>query len=108
MERQCLLAQRWGRQGHPGRRHVACELVRDQAFDVARRAERTRDLGLRVSVILRAAEALDALGDLGDSHALRVRAFHKLGTVGEHLAGVGAGTFVSVSGSVPGADRSYQ
>jgi hypothetical protein len=79
MERQCRLAQCWERLGHPGQRHTARELVRDLAFEVASRAARAEDLGLRVSVILRAAEALDALGDLGDAHALRARAFYKLG-----------------------------
>jgi hypothetical protein len=80
MERQCRLSRQWARLGHPGQHHVARELVRDQAFEVARRAERTPDLGLRVAVILRAAETLDALGDLGDAHVLRARAFHRLGS----------------------------
>jgi hypothetical protein len=79
MERQCRLSQCWDRLGHPGQRHSARERVRDLAFDVSSRAARTEDLGLRVSVVLRAAEVLDALGDLGDAHALRVRAFYKLG-----------------------------
>ncbi|MEY2875073.1 MAG: hypothetical protein RLZZ373_2444 [Pseudomonadota bacterium] len=79
MECQCLLSQGWHRLGHPGQHHAARERVRDLAFEVARRGERSEDLGLRVSVILRAAEALDALSDLGDAHALRARAFHRLG-----------------------------
>jgi hypothetical protein len=79
MERQCRLSQCWDRLGHPGQCHAARELVRDLAFDVARRAARTEDLGLRVAVILRAAEVLDVLGDLSDAHALRARAFYKLG-----------------------------
>jgi hypothetical protein len=78
MELQRRLSQCWAQLGHPGRRHVARELTRDLAFDVARRAERTPDLGLRVVVILRAAEVLDTLGDQSDAHALRVRAFHRL------------------------------
>jgi hypothetical protein len=88
MERQCRLSQRWVRLGHPGQCHAARERVRDLAFDVASRAERLTDLGQRVSVILRTAEALDVLGDLSDAHALRVRAFHKLGAVSGHLAAV--------------------
>jgi hypothetical protein len=79
LEQQCRLSQCWAQRGHPGRRHVARELTRDLAFDVARRAERTADLGLRVVVILRAAEVLDMLGDQGDAHVLHVRAFHGLG-----------------------------
>ncbi|MEN9482860.1 MAG: hypothetical protein RJB37_740 [Pseudomonadota bacterium] len=79
MERQWQLAQHWQQLGHPGQRHAAREQVRDLAFEVARRGERTEDLGLRVSVILRAAEALEALGDQSDAHALRARAFHRLG-----------------------------
>lgn len=79
MERQCRLSQRWERLGHPGLRHAARERVRDLAFDVAGRAERTDDLGLRVSVILRSAEALDVLGDLAEANTLRARAFHRLG-----------------------------
>jgi hypothetical protein len=79
MERQWQLAQHWQQLGHPGQRHAAREQVRDLAFEVARRGERTDDLGLRVSVILRAAEALEALGDQSDAHALRARAFHRLG-----------------------------
>ena len=79
MERQWQLAQHCQQLGHPGQRHAAREQVRDLAFEVARRGERTEDLGLRVSVILRAAEALEALGDQSDAHALRARAFHRLG-----------------------------
>ncbi len=79
MERQYQLSQCWARLGHPGQRHAARELVRDLAFDVASRVARTEDLGLRVSVVLRAAEVLEALGDLSDAHALRARAFYKLG-----------------------------
>lgn len=79
MERQCRLSQCWSRLGHPGQCHAARERVRDLAFDVAARATRTEDLGLRVSVTLRAAEVLDAMGDLTDAHALRARAFYKLG-----------------------------
>jgi hypothetical protein len=79
LERQCRLSRCWAQLGHPGRHHVARELTRDLAFDVARRAERTHDLGLRVVVILRAAEVLDLLGDQSDALALRVRAFHRLG-----------------------------
>jgi hypothetical protein len=79
MERQWQLARHWQQLGHPGQRHAAREQVRDLAFEVARRGERTDDLGLRVSVILRAAEALEALGDQSDAHALRARAFHRLG-----------------------------
>jgi hypothetical protein len=79
MEHQCRLAQCWERLGYPGQLYMTRELVRDLAFDVSSRAARTEDLGLRVSVVLRAAEALDALGDLSDAHALRARAFYKLG-----------------------------
>lgn len=79
MERQCWLSQCWERLGHSGQCHTARERVRDLAFDVSSRAARTEDLGLRVSVVLRAAEVLDTLGDLSDAHALRVRAFYKLG-----------------------------
>lgn len=78
MERQFRLSQCWSRAGHPGRCQAAREQVRDLAFDVAARATRTEDLGLRVSVTLRAAEVLDAVGDLGDAHVLRARAFYKL------------------------------
>lgn len=79
MERQCRLAQCWERLGYPGQRHMTRELVRDLAFEASSRAARTEDLGLRVSVVLRAAEVLDTLGDLSDAHALRARAFYKLG-----------------------------
>lgn len=79
MERQCRLSQCWHRLGHRGRCHAAREQVRDLAFDVAARATRTEDLGLRVSATLRAAEVLDAVGDLADAHVLRARAFYKLG-----------------------------
>jgi hypothetical protein len=79
MERQWQLAQHWQPLDHPGQRHAAREQVRDLAFEVVRRGERSEDLGQRVSVILRAAEALEALGDQSDAHALRTRALHRLG-----------------------------
>lgn len=82
MERQSRLSQCWERLGHAGQRHTTRERVRDLAFEVAGRATRTDDLGLRVSSTLRAAEVLDTLGDLVDAHALRARAFYKLGAAG--------------------------
>jgi len=79
MERQWQLAQHWQPLDHPGQRHATREQVRDLAFEVARHGERSEDLGQRVSVILRAAEALEALGDQSDAHTLRARACHRLG-----------------------------
>lgn len=90
MERLVMLAQHWRVLGAPVQVHSVAEQVRDLAFDVARRVERLDDLGLRVSVMLRAAEALEQLGDRGDAHAMRARAFHRLGTgfsAGPGLAG---------------------
>jgi hypothetical protein len=105
MERQCRLSLCWDRLGHPGQCHVARERVRDLAFDVAGRATRTDDLGLRLSVTLRAAEVLDTLGDLVDAHALRARAFFKLGSANlrENSSGL-----TDAAPSPCGAARSYQ
>lgn len=104
MERQLRLSQCWSRTGHPGRCQASREQVRDLAFDVAARTSRTEDLGLRVSVTLRAAEVLDAVGDLADAHALRARAFYKLGA--SEPGGVGSGLQVPTALSRCAA-RSY-
>lgn len=68
----------WRAMDHPMQVRLIDEQARDLAFEIARRCERLDDLGLRVAIILRAAEALERLGDRDDAHAMRARAFYRL------------------------------
>lgn len=68
----------WRAIDHPMQVRLLGEQARDLAFEIARRCERVDDLGLRVTIILRAAEALERLGDRDDAHAMRARAFYRL------------------------------
>ena len=72
----------WRAIDHPMQVRLLGEQARDLAFEIARRCERVDDLGLRVTIILRAAEALERLGDRDDPHAMRARALYRLHPTG--------------------------
>jgi len=80
LEAMARLLGLWTLRDRPAAARLAMEQVRDTAFDLARRVERSPDLGLMCTVLLRAADVLEQVGDASDAQALRSRAFHRLGS----------------------------
>ena len=80
LETMARLLRMWVERDRPAAARIAIEQVRDTAFDLARQIERSADLGLRCTMLLRAADVLEQVGDAVDAQSLRSRAFHRLGS----------------------------
>ncbi|MEN9366711.1 MAG: hypothetical protein RL489_1069 [Pseudomonadota bacterium] len=80
LEAMDRLLRMWVERDRPAAARLAIEQVRDTAFDLARRVERSEDLGLRCTLLLRTADVLERIGDAVDAQSLRARAFHRLGS----------------------------
>ncbi|MFM2347789.1 MAG: hypothetical protein RL654_2542 [Pseudomonadota bacterium] len=80
LEAMARMLRLWVERDRPAAARRAIEQVRDTAFDLARRVERSEDLGLRCTMLLRTADVLERIGDVVDAQSLRARAFHRLGS----------------------------
>jgi hypothetical protein len=80
LEAMARLLGLWTLRDRPEAARLAMEQVRDTAFDLARRVERSPDLGVLCTMLLRAADVLEQVGDASDAQALRSRAFRRLGS----------------------------
>lgn len=72
LEAMDRLLRMWIERDRPAAARLAIEQVR--------RVERSEDLGLRCTLLLRTADVLERIGDAVDAQSLRARAFHRLGS----------------------------
>lgn len=72
LEAMDRLLRMWIERDRPAAARLAIEQVR--------RVERSEDLGLRCTLLLRTADVLERIGDAVDAQSLRAHAFHRLGS----------------------------